>query len=562
MARRLAICGVLTILIAAGTRTSGEPGGATLHFVALDGRGQSIRNLSAADVEIVEGGQPRKISSLILRGAATRQIALFLDDYHVSAGENTDRARAAVRAFADSHVRPTDTVFIMRPLDSQPAIAPVPSLDAARERIASFDGRKGQYEPRGTFEAEYLSSAPAAVARERRQIVRSAVQALATSMRGSGDTAKALVVVTEGFTSDERGRLRGTTTLRTLARVARLADIPIYVIDPSSGSQQPTPFNESWQRVATETGGAILEGTNDTHASFARVAADLAAQYLIRFEPSGTQDGAFHGLDVRIRRPGGSVRAPAGYWAPFPPSAFAPIAPRVNYAKLLTPHFSGLIQPWFRMSPGPNGTTRVTFLWTHRLSGAKAHAVQLQALTFEGDVVHGATLHSRRTVSPEGFVRTEFDAAPGPLQVSMAIMSPTESLLATDVRYIEVPKLDPTKPIITGIEFIRPRSLPEFNLLRNDPGAAPTEVRDFVRQDRLLVRVRAYAGQSRPEVQMRLLNRRGDLLLELPLLSVIDDAAQFELPLARFPKAEYRLEVRASGAGTRVSQILPVRIIG
>ena len=319
MARVLAIGCVLVLLGGAGAGTSVEPGGATLHLVALDGRGQSIRNLSATDVEIVEKGQTRRISSLTFRGAASRQIALFLDDYHVSAGEHTDRARAAVLAFADAHVRTNDTVFLMRPLDSQLAIAPVGSLDAARERIATFDGRKGQYEPRGQFEAQYLSSASAAVARERRQIVRSAVQALITAMDGPGETAKALVVVTEGFTGDERGRLRGTTTLGTIARAARLADIPIYVIDPSSGSQQPTPFNETWQRVATETGGAIMEGTNDTHASFARVAADLEAQYLIRFEPSGAQDGAFHGLDVRIRRPGGSVRAPAGYWAPFPP---------------------------------------------------------------------------------------------------------------------------------------------------------------------------------------------------------------------------------------------------
>jgi VWFA-related protein len=562
MARRLAICLLLTIVGGAGARPSGEPAGATLHLVALDGRGQSIRNLQAADVEIVEKGESRKISSLTFRGAASRQIALFLDDYHVTAGENTERARAAARAFADVHVRPTDTLFVMRPLDSQQAITPVPSLDSARERITSFDGRKGQYEPRGSFEAQYLSSAPAAVARERRQIVRSAVQALATAMRGQGDTAKALVVVTEGFTSDERGRVRGTTTLRTLARVARLADIPVYVIDPSAGSQQPTPFNETWQRVAAETGGAIMEGTNDAHAYFGRVAVDLDAQYLIRFEPSGTQDGAFHGLDVRIRRPGGSVRAPAGYWAPFPPSSYAPMSPRVNYARLLTPQFSGLIQPWFRMAPGPNGATRVTFLWTHRPSGVRAHIVQFQALTFEGNVVHDSMLHSRRTAPSDGVVRTEFDAPPGPLQISMAISTDRASLLATDVRYIEVPKLDPTKPVITGIEFIRPRSLPEFNTLRHDPGATPTEVRDFVRQDRLLVRVRAYAGENRPEVHVRLLNRRGELLLELPFLSIVDDATQFELPFARFPKGDYRLEVRAAGAGTWISQVLPIRLSG
>jgi hypothetical protein len=234
----------------------------------------------------------------------------------------------------------------------------------------------------------------------------------------------------------------------------------------------------------------------------------------------------------------------------------------VNYAKLLTPHFSGLIQPWFRMSPGPNGNTRVTFLWTHRSPGAKAHSVQIQVLTFEGDQVHSSTVHSRRAGAAGGIVRTDFDVPPGPLQVSMAISSANDKVLATDVRYIEVPKLDPKKPIITSVDFIRPRSLPEFNVLRADAGAVPTEVRDFVRQDRLLVRVRAYAGSTRPDVQVRLLNRRGDLLLQLPVLSVIDDAAQFELPLARFPKAEYRLEVRASIPGVPVSQLLPIRIIG
>ena len=562
MARRLAICVLLLVLGGARSGPSAEPAGATLQLVAFDRRGQSIRNLSAADVEIIEKGEARKISSLTFRSGASRQVALFLDEYHVAAGEHSERVRSAARAFADTHLRPTDTLFVMRPLDSQQALAPVRSLEEARERIAAFEGRKGQYQPRDAFEAEYLSSAPAAVARERRQIVRSAVQALATAMREPGESAKALVVVTEGFAADERGRLRHMTTLRTVARVARLANIPVYIIDPSSGLQEPAVFGEAWQSVASQTGGAIMEGTNDTGAAFARVAADLDAQYLIRFESSGTQDGAFHGLDVKLRRPGSSVRAPAGYWAPFPPSAFKPVAPRVDYAKLLTPQYSGLIQPWFRMAPGTAGTTRLTFLWTPRPAGSRAHAIRFKALTFEGDTVHDAVVNSRQTASEDDVVRTQFDAAPGPLQISMEISTERGAVLATDVRYIEVPKLDPVKPVITGVEFVRPRSLPEFNRVREDPGAVPTEVRDFLRQDRLLVRVRAYAGQDRPQVTIRLLNRRGDLLLELPFLSVIDDAAQFELPFARFARGEYRLEIRASGAGTSTSQITTLRVVG
>src|SRR5688572_23729295 len=116
MARRIALGVLLTVFINTGgpaARLSGEPAGVTLHLVALDGRGQSIRNLSAADIQIIEKGQARKISSLTFRSAASRHIALFLDDYHVSPGENSERARAAARAFADAHVRPSDTLFLM-----------------------------------------------------------------------------------------------------------------------------------------------------------------------------------------------------------------------------------------------------------------------------------------------------------------------------------------------------------------------------------------------------------------------------------------------------------------
>jgi hypothetical protein len=90
----------------------------------------------------------------------------------------------------------------------------------------------------------------------------------------------------------------------------------------------------------------------------------------------------------------------------------------------------------------------------------------------------------------------------------------------------------------------------------------PTDVRDFLRQDRLLVRVRAFASSGVPDVQVRLVNRVGHTLLVLPSLPSVGGAAQFELPFARYPRGEYRLEVKATSGGETVTQLLPVRLIG
>jgi hypothetical protein len=135
-------------------------------------------------------------------------------------------------------------------------------------------------------------------------------------------------------------------------------------------------------------------------------------------------------------------------------------------------------------------------------------------------------------------------------------------VLDTDVRYIDVPRLDADRPHIAAVEFVRPRSLPEFRAMQARADVLPTEVREFLRQDRLLVRVRAYSGAGPVAVRVRLLNRRGDLLLDLPALPSIDGASQFDLAFARFPRGDYRLEVTALAGAERVTQLLTIRVLG
>jgi VWFA-related protein len=526
-----------------------------------DARGQSIPNLALPEIEVAEGGTPQKIASVAFRGGSARRVAIFLDEYHVSPGASTDRVRASLGGFVQRHLRPDDAVIVMKPLDSQIELAPAPSLDTVHRAVAEFDGRRGIYEPKGAFEAQHMSVAPSSAAVQRAQVVKSGLEALATAIRDEGESAKALIVVTEGFRPSDRNRMR-TATLRTIARAARLANVPVYIVDPSPDKTTETPLNDGWRAVSEQTGGILFPAGNDLDAAFSRIGADLTAHYLVEFQAGAGEDGGFHGIEVRVKRRGVQVRAPSGYWAPFGPSRFPPVKAGRAYANLLTPHVSGLIQSWFRMTPVQNGNTRVTFSWMPRAGRKIApERVEFSAITFEGVTIHSFAVAPLRSAAGGQPAETSFEAPPGPLQISMAIDG-GDRRLDTEVRYIDVPRLDAIRPHIAAVEFVRPRSLPEFRAMQSDPSVMPTEVRDFQRQDRLLVRVRAFAAAGTPEVDVRLLNRAGQRLMDLQKLPAVDGAAQFELPFASYPKGEYRLLIRAVSGGEGVTQVLPVRVIG
>jgi hypothetical protein len=449
--------------------------------------------------------------------------------------------------------------MVMKPLDPRAATAPVPSIDAVHRAIEAFDGRLGVYAPRGEFEGQYMSTAPPMVDLQRAQVVRAAMESLAIAMRDDPAASKALIVVTEGFTSNETTRMR-TTTMRTIARAARLANAPVYIIDPAADADPKSPLNDTWRSISEQTGGVLFPAGSDLDAAFGKVAADLQGHYMIEFEGAATDDGGFHGIAVKVKRTGAKVRAPSGYWAPFAASRLPPMTAARPYANLLTPHVSGLIQPWFRMSPAADGQTRVTFSWTPR-PGRKVtpERVDFSAITFEGKTLHASSIIPLGTVG-EAPSETSFIAPPGPLQISMAVRAAKQ--LDTDVRYIDVPRFDSSRPYVAAIEFIRPRSLPEFRALQSDAAVMPVETREFLRQDHLLVRVRAFSANGLPDVSVTVLNSIGQPLEDLKRLQPVDGAAQFEMPFARYVRGEYRLLVRAGSGPDAVTTVLNIRVIG
>jgi Ca-activated chloride channel family protein len=136
---------------------------------------------------------------------------------------------------------------------------------------------------------------------------------------------RVVLVFTDGRDASNRVRI----TLRDVTRRAQTQEFMVYGIGMWSrgafgrgGSRrgrrpQAAAPDPGLKRIAEETGGGYFEllDDHDLGPTFARVAEELHRQYLIGFS-APQPDGQLHALEVRLRRPGLSVRARQTYVAP------------------------------------------------------------------------------------------------------------------------------------------------------------------------------------------------------------------------------------------------------
>ena len=124
---------------------------------------------------------------------------------------------------------------------------------------------------------------------------------------------------------------------RRILAEANRANASFYPVDPQGlaafdspiGPAPPPPpsvdaarlreRNFNLRTLANDTDGLAVVGTNNLSGGFDRIVADLSSYYLIGYYATNVKmDGQFHKITVRVKRPGVSVRARAGYLAPSP----------------------------------------------------------------------------------------------------------------------------------------------------------------------------------------------------------------------------------------------------
>ena len=109
-------------------------------------------------------------------------------------------------------------------------------------------------------------------------------------------------------------------------------EIGAYPDDPTTGIGSTSLLNElrlsqdSLRVLSDETGGFAAVNRNDFSTAFTRIVRDNSSYYVLAYYPptAGKRDGRFHRIDVRVTRPGVTVRARKGYATPKGKPAAAP----------------------------------------------------------------------------------------------------------------------------------------------------------------------------------------------------------------------------------------------
>jgi VWFA-related protein len=524
----------------------------TLDFVATDAQSRPLKDLRPADLELTDAGETRTVDAIRLQQPGGRVIGLFLDEFHVRSGEATLRARAALMHLVD-RLRDEDSVAIVKPLDPLHAITFTQDRALIRKVIEAFDGHAGDYTPRSEFERNFMSRNPRTAEITRAQVVSAALQSLARRLGDQAAGRKALIFVSEGYRPSQP---------RAIVYAANRNGVAFYPLDPNP---EPADDESMLRSMAEQTGGAASINDADLGPAIAQAIADLDHYFVLTFTRSGPEDGRFHPVQVRIKRPGAQARARSGYWAP--DAALAAAIAKAAAPRAALPfrpsHSSPYIRPWIGMARGPNGLTSVTVTWEAGDTPPRNQRVaSILAKAMGND---GAVLFEQR-IGAGDVDRFTFNAPPGYVALEMALQTSGGTALDTDYRGLSVPNLRVTRPTFATPQVLRTRTARDFAEVSQNVDALPVASRTFSRTERLLIRVPVYGpGDSSPVVTARLLNRRGIAMRQLTVVAAPLPAGtvQFELPLASLAPDEYRVElVAANPAGPKdeAKELLPFRV--
>lgn len=129
--------------------------------------------------------------------------------------------------------------------------------------------------------------------------------------------------VTTGFNSD--GPIRSSNPL--MQQIIEYNHSGQTMTDPGTGSysaylksplnvRQTQPNAMSLPVVAYQTGGLVLDHTNDIGVEIARCVADADAFYTLSYDmPAAKEMNEYHATQVKVDRPGVTVRTRTGYYA-------------------------------------------------------------------------------------------------------------------------------------------------------------------------------------------------------------------------------------------------------
>jgi len=326
--------------------------------IVTDSSDRIVTDLTREEFTITEHGQAQTIEdfSFVSVPLESRTIDLEVPPPPPSdVGSNASQPRAS-RAMAfvidDQSLKPQDLIPLRRAMvqflqqlssDDQVAMTYIShsnlSQDFTNDIGRLIETVKTQKESLGL--GEIASSRTAG--REKMLVLENAIKTLSAARQ----PRRAIVLVsTTGCLP--YGPTMMNAVCRDLITNAQRAGVPIYTLDPrlftdenfingistdapgaTAGESGRTPFGaatDSMRILAAETGGRGFSGMADIPRAVREILIENGSYYLLGFYPKRVvNDGKFHEIEVKVSRPGLTVRARKGYHAdPASPKEMTP----------------------------------------------------------------------------------------------------------------------------------------------------------------------------------------------------------------------------------------------
>ena len=272
-----------------------------LTAAVYDAERRPLTGLSAADFTVIENGAPQKVA-VAEAGDTPINLAVLLD-LSASTRRDRDQMKRIARGF----------LSLARPQGRVAAYALANNWFIAVSELTS-DRRRA---------LELVDALPQMSGGS--PVYDSIALAYGQDLAARPDERNALIVITDGldnqFSSTGMASKIGHEALVELAQRAGTLIYPVFLGAPPEQQRSRTNEARAYQRlekIAAASGGAIFvaDSSEDFERVYEQVAAELRAVYSVAYYPANQSfQGEYRPVEVRVDKPGASVRSRDGYFA-------------------------------------------------------------------------------------------------------------------------------------------------------------------------------------------------------------------------------------------------------